>query len=497
MADRAPSSLPGNRSNARWPLAAVLIAFAIFLIFASFRVVHYQSRPGDESEPSPRLSRLDLLLPRLLPWMYRDPLAAAVLQAARRSMRPPIVAGRGDWGVYYRAGLAMRRRDALYTLDYGSMLTFKNAPVVALALAPLSLLPVGLARWIWLIGDVLCLAGAYGLAARVIFAPMSADSEITGRQHDFFAPTPSPATRRLLIGCALLLTAHYLLDQIFSGATTSYFLLLTVAAFVWAWEGKPIRAGAALAAAILLKIVPLAFVPWLLLNRRPARAVTALVASLLVGLALPAAWIGPTRNLQLLRQWPAHLASTESAEQNQRPQNQSVLALLSRTLQDGPRRLNVADLSTPVVRDIWLGLSFITAAALYAWIGRNVWRNTADAGKILSLLLLYMTLFNPLAWRYNYVALGVPCLYVLEQLRRRRARPPLAIAALAAISYGLHFLPIGPQAYSARLWGGFSLAMAVLLSGRDGEPIADDVPGNRAANNRIENAEKSTAHGTP
>src|SRR5258708_5820617 len=61
---------------------------------------------------------------------------------------------RCDWGVYYKAGQAMRHREPIYTLEWGPDMTFKYAPCVALAIAPFSLLPPVTARMAFFLADV-------------------------------------------------------------------------------------------------------------------------------------------------------------------------------------------------------------------------------------------------------------------------------------------------------------------------------------------------------
>lgn len=386
--------------------ASLVLVAIIFFAYASGRVVHYQ-------------------------------------------IKNPSGQGDGDWGVYYRAGLSMRLRLPLYTLDRGPLLTYKNPPAVALLIAPLTLLPIGVARWIWLVGDLACLIAIYRLAARVIFRP------------------DEPAVLLgLLIAGAIFLSFHYILDELFAGTTSLFYILMTIAAFVWARENKPVRAGAALGLAICLKVVPLAFVPWLVLSPRPIKSLSSLSATLLMFLLLPAVWVGPSRNWELLKQWPVHLAKTESHMQEYRPTNQSLNAMLTRLLTPamaGMRRANVASLSPSTAHALWLALSSLLGAAVYGWIILQRLRGRRDDAAALSLLLLFMTLCNPLAWRYTYVAVGVPFLYTLHVLAGGVRHVRLVLTLLAA-AYLLHFAPEFLQALSARFWGAVALAVAVILS---------------------------------
>lgn len=361
--------------------------------------------------------------------------------------------GDGDWGVYYRAGLAMRLGLPLYTLEHGPLLTFKNPPAVALLIAPLTTLSVGWARWIWLVGDFGCLYFVYLLAARVVFT----------------ARDPSPL-RAMLIAGAVALSFHYILDELFAGTTSLLYLLMTVAAFVWAKEDKPIRAGAALGLAVCLKVVPLAFLPWLLLCRRPGKSLTSFAITLGLLAILPALWLGPSRNWALMRQWPHHLAQTEIRVQDYRVTNQSLGAMLTRLLTPMPDlpglyHANIVSLSQRTAHALWLAVSCALALAIYAWIVLQRQRRRLDAAAVLSLLLLFMTLCNPLAWRYTYIAVGIPILVVLHALAHGTRHPRLVIALLAA-SYVLHFAPEHLQAFGARFWGTVGLAVAVMLCSR-------------------------------
>jgi hypothetical protein len=372
--------------------------------------------------------------------------AYASARVVRRQSRSPN--GNGDWGVYYRAGVAMRNRQPIYTSDYGPLLTFKNAPIVALALVPLSLLPTGAARWVWLVGDIAALAMTYRLAARVIFQP--GKDSVAGR---------------LAIGGALILTAHFIFDELFSGPNANWVLLATVTAFVWAYEGRVVSAGVALAGGIFLKLVPIALGPWLLLCRGRGTSVGSLGVSVVVGLLLPALWVGWDQNLSLLKEWPVHLAQTQTPKQDARESNQSVYAQLTRVLSVSPysRYVYVTQIDQNMIVAIWVMLSAAAACLLYGWIGRNMHRDRLDPGAALCLLLLFVTLFNPLAWRYNFVAVGVPYAYVLYRLILGTEKRHRVVIGLLAASYLLHWLPDVAQEFGARMWGAVCLARAVVI----------------------------------
>ena len=56
--------------------------------------------------------------------------------------------------MYYKAGLAIRNGTPLYNLDEGPLLTFRHAPMVAVAYAPLTYLSPAWARLVSMLLDI-------------------------------------------------------------------------------------------------------------------------------------------------------------------------------------------------------------------------------------------------------------------------------------------------------------------------------------------------------
>ncbi|QOV89385.1 glycosyltransferase family 87 protein [Humisphaera borealis] len=350
----------------------------------------------------------------------------------------------GDWGVYYRAGIAMREHRPIYTLEEGPMLTFKNAPIIAVAAETLSMVPVTAARILFLASDFIVLAALMAMVSRLAaYVPVS---------------KWVPAWIALV---SLVLVLPYLMLQLYTGQTTVIFLGFTVLAFYLAVHDRPWAAGAALAIAICLKVVPLCFVPYLLFTPRPRQALASLLLSLAALLALPALSVGWDSNATLIAQWPAHLRDTEIPSQAWRLQNQSMFAEMARTLSSTGYHINVVSWDIHSVRFAWLGLSILSAAVLYAFVYKtrqNPWARATH----LALLIIYMTIFNPLAWRYNYLALAVPYVVVLTALcHSPRDRLTWVLLASAVV---LTFTPYHAQIYGARLAGAMMLMAAVIRS---------------------------------
>ena len=150
-----------------------------------------------------------------------------------------------DFGVYYRAGEDFTARRDLYQLDHGVKLTFKYAPVVAMACVPLALLGPVAARVAWCLGEMTLMAGVFAIAIR----------EVTFDQS-------KPRWRWILLATTICTIGHWI-AELHCGQSTSLWVFLTYLALSGVRRDWPILAGTALAAAVLHKCVPDALAPYL------------------------------------------------------------------------------------------------------------------------------------------------------------------------------------------------------------------------------------------
>jgi hypothetical protein len=343
-----------------------------------------------------------------------------------------------DFGVYYRAGTALWEGTDPYHLDHGPLLTFKYAPIVAVGMMPLAQLDAVTARVLWCWLDMLGLVVMFWLSFDLVGV--------------------SPKGRRGLVFFVLLMVLGHAVAEFHAGQTSTLWGALVLAAMRDMTRDRPMRSGLWLAGAICVKLVPVALVPYYLFTRRPIRGLAGLALGLAGWLLLPTLFLGWERNLELLSTWPEHLSSTTTIHQATRIQNQSVFAQLARwggVGQEGGRTL-------AEVQPIWLGLSLLGAAATYAWIGRHRDRHPAAH---LSLLMIYVTAFNPLAWRYNFLALVPAYVYLADGLSRYDGRW-LARFGLGVASSVVMTIQFSDELYAAggRLWGLAWLLVAVWMT---------------------------------
>lgn len=374
-----------------------------------------------------------------------------LLRVSKQAMGVPD----GDWSVYYRAGQSLLVGQSPYSMEFGPYLTFKNAPIVAMAIAPLAMLPPVLARCLWCLADVALVGLIVYLSIRIVVGE--------GRIRD--------KTWLVALG-AVGLTIRYIMNQIHAGSTATLWVALILGAFYLMQRQRMFASGGVLAAAVAWKLVPLCFVPYLLFQKRPWSAFAGLGITTAFMVFGPAVLLGWSGNFDVHAEWPRHLSSSEIPHQVWRVQNQSVYAQLSRLLAPSEHGCQIANWPREQIRLLWLAISCATAAALYGgfWMAGRKSKREIHPGIHLALLLIFMTIFNPLAWRYNFVAMLFPYFLVLYGIAEggpyRRLRIGLLIAGwiLSSLPSGGPWPIEALHAAGDRLWGTVLLGIAVLLT---------------------------------
>ena len=387
-------------------------------------------------------------------------LSLLLVNIAFRGVRGQCHGAVGDWGIHHLAGANFNPRAPLYDIAGGYRHTFKGPPAVAMACAWMSWMPPGISRLIWFFMDMAFLLGIFLLSMRHLYPP------------DDDQPAPVSA-RWWLAGGAFLLSLRYIMNQSVTGDIATLFVMLSMLSFTLADNKRETSAGATLASATALKLVPLCFMPYVVCRRRGYLSLLGYAAAVALLFLLPALWLGWGTNLDLHLQWAHHVGDTNVPLQLYRVENISIRAQLCRFLHQTGLGVEIANLSLDTIRNIWLALSCLCAAALYAWIWITK-RSTNDklrSATHLSLLLLFMTLFNPLAWRYNFVALILPYFLVLESFRRapRKVSLRVVLVSLAWLfnsprmsgDWGIRLHALG-----IRTWGTLLLAVAVFVAYR-------------------------------
>jgi alpha-1,2-mannosyltransferase len=259
-----------------------------------------------------------------------------------------------------------------------------------------------------------------------------------------------------------------------------------VASAAWAWHrGRPLGAGFWLGMGAVLKVTPalgLLFFAW----KRSGRGLAGMGLGAIVGLFLPALWIGWERNLELDLSWwdqmiAPYLSGRELTLLQTEHINQSLFGVLARLTSDsvaipaattgtGDLAVNLFSLSVPVFRTLHLAISIATLAFLLACLAPRTDRRGPVILAEFSLLALAMLQLSERSWKHHYVLIAFPIAFLISQLgsgRTLSARIALAGLVLSTLligGTGSAFLGDHgsnlAEAYGSFLVGGLALYVA-------------------------------------
>lgn len=395
-------------------------------------------------------------------WLQAVVLALLAIAAVWSGFRTARMAQQGelrDFAVHYQAGQDLRSGHWLYNLEHGYEGTYKSAPGFAVLLAPLSWLTPTAARVVWYVVDLGFLVAMFVISARILYP----DGLRTSR------------ARWLALVTAVLMY-RFATNQLHQGQPTTMWVALAMIGFWALLRGRPGWSGFSWGAAVCVKVVPLCFVPYLLLRRRYWIGFATFAAAVGLLFVATVACCGWETSFELWRDWPRHLKDSSIPELATDLANQSVCGVLMRLLTRSPMGGNLLALKPSQVALMFTVLNVATGLALYLFIARS-WR-TGGANRRsethLALLLLFMTAFNPLGWVHNAIALVFPCFLLVEMALQMPSARPMLLRALV-VSQLLNWIPQHTPwfpaldwlpVYGARLWSIGLLTAAVLYGYR-------------------------------
>jgi hypothetical protein len=331
----------------------------------------------------------------------------------------------GDFDAYHHAAVRVSEGESPYVLDeFGIWYAYRYSPGFAYVMTPLAYLDVGWAGRVWFVINWLVLGGCMWLAASLVLGSR---------------PWPAEAGKVILL--ALYACGCYNCHNIFQGQVSLLMILLCLGWAVCQRGGRNFTGGMLLAAACALKLCPVILTPYLVV-RKDWRGLAGLVVGTAICVLIPAPWVGLQGTLDLHTDWMAHARLTQAPWQNYRVGNQGFVGMISRLPHISNGVVCYSDANMENLERTYPLLAIGLAGALYAWI---LWdlrgRRQLPAGEArqrdnlyLVMLLLYMTLAHPSAWRCNFVALLLPCLVLAQNYYLRRSGYALSRAALILVA---------------------------------------------------------------
>jgi hypothetical protein len=291
--------------------------------------------------------------------------------------------GMSDFRVVHRAATRVLHQENLYNFDDGHYL-YKYSPSFAFIVSPIGLLPLPVAKIIWLAGICICLLFVLRWSKLLIMGDKS----------------PPP----FLYLLTLLFTSKFWVREIWLGQTDFLMLVLIFLFIIYQKRGKESLAGIFLSLSAIIKPTSLIFVPYLLYKKR-FKTIVSLVMGGAVLLLLPSIIYGITGGFGLLLGWKT-IMSASSPPLLTADVNQSLFAFFYRFLTDTPFNINIINLNHHLV-DF---LIYTTAVALLAFVLFLNARLKLVSGDLVafpesieySFLLIFMALLSPLGWFQNF-----------------------------------------------------------------------------------------------
>lgn len=343
-----------------------------------------------------------------------------------------------DFRDFWRTAAAFREtgviRDDLGVHNY--------LPFFTIFMTPWALLPLPVAT------------GAFTLLSLMLMAATVVMTEVLLRGELGAAPSAASWATLLLIG-------PYAASSAVLGQVNLLVLFLVVATWLLVERGREWIAGLPLALAILIKLMPAALLPFLLLTRRWRTGLAAVAATLVLGVGWPLMSLGPSETLRQHQAYYRRAVVEHSARttiESDKPRkarftNQSLPIVLRRLLSrvnadpdDAGSTLfvNVADLPGGVILAVYAGLLAVVVGGTVAASGVRL-RSTPETDDLdaqrrsLGLWLCTMLVASPLLWTHYLVLAWWPlaCVaYHAERFQQRHDRPHraalLGLAAWAA-----------------------------------------------------------------
>lgn len=298
-------------------------------------------------------------------------------------LRNTLRRGMNDFNVVHRAATRVLHMENLYNLEDGHYL-YKYSPFFALLMAPLGLLPLSYASFLWLLGMCVSLFFIIRMAKKMIMGDK-----------------PPPGYLYLL---SLLLASKFLVREIRLGQTDLMILLFIFLCLLFTQRGKEFVAGIFLALSVLIKPTSLIFVPYLLYKKRYRVTASTIFLSALFFL-LPSFVYGLPGNINLLRDWKT-IMFFSSPPLLAVDMNQSIFAFFYRLFTSPPYEANIINLNYNAVNAIIYAT--IIGLFLFVWF-LNKKPVTIEKSLVhdkesieYSFLLIFMALFSPLGWFQNY-----------------------------------------------------------------------------------------------
>lgn len=327
----------------------------------------------------------------------------------------------GDFHVYYVTGERLLRGEPIYSGETEDITPFKYSPLVASIFSLLSRVPEKTAAGLWHFLNLLFLLGSLSFGLRLIECTEARQNPFSNKQ------------KWTLASLSILGVSPAVIHCLNSGQVGLLVLFLFVLGTYYSQKSGTEWAGAFFFAfSAMFKYVPLLIIPYFLFRKR-SRFVLFFCFSFLFLHFLPAVWLGWRENLACLGNLLPHLTSTTMDHISFLDfKNQSVWAYFYRLFYYDLGIFEISDHPEWLTAGVLVLFVLLYSSIVFSKGSHSLRHFVIDC----ALLAILTILFNPNAWKHNFVLLVFPYLILVSQARKEKWRSwKSAAAALVFILF--------------------------------------------------------------
>jgi alpha-1,2-mannosyltransferase len=303
-----------------------------------------------------------------------------------------------DFNVYYFAAREILSGRDPYSMSLGASTTYLYPPLLAELMAPLAMLPLPLAAYLWFLASVVSLAAAARMCAKVASVEAPAEDAASPGQ-----------PRYILVGIlSAFLLLRFALDTFDMGQVNAIVVCLSVAHVYLFARGKSAASAAALALASAIKLTPAVLVLYHIGRGRIrfASVCTALIAAVVLG---SFAAMGPRARDSIELFYSRTIKNGQGFDLSYSG-NQSLRGALGRILTESDEQARSSSTPTAIAASLILLLSSIFVS-----------RSAASEIGASAPFFCCMVLISPLAWKNHYIMVLLPIAYLAHVALTPRA----------------------------------------------------------------------------